>query len=266
MLRRLALSALLITALAACASEGPPRGGGRHGGGPRGEGFRGAPEGRGGPPQRARLFISPSGEPFRGENGLAAWFAQADTDRDGSISEAEFNADAQRFFKKLDKNGDGKLDGFEIQAYEHDIVPEIGTVDLLEPMAEGAPRRMNGGGGGPGGGEGGGGRRGGGGGRRGGGGQGQGQGQTAQASDTTTRAPAGREGAARYALLNEPEPVANADENVDGQVTADEWKRATARRFAHLDRAHTGKLLLSDLLLPPDAKKPLPPQPPGPSH
>jgi hypothetical protein len=269
MLRRLALSALLITALAACASE-EPRGGGRHGGGPRGEGFRGGPEGRGpgGGPQRAKLFISPSGEPFHGDNGLAAWFAQADTDHDGSVSEAEFDADAQRFFKTLDKNHDGKLDGFEIQAYEHDVVPEIGTVDLLEPMAEGAPRRMGGGGG-----AGGGGRRGGGGGggRRGGGGGGQGQGQegqgqAAQPTDLTTRAPAGREGAARYSLLNEPEPVANADADVDGQVTAEEWKRATARRFAHLDRNHTGKLILSDLLLPPDAKKPLPPQQPAPSH
>ena len=253
MLRRLALLALLTTALAACASEGP-RGGGRHG--PRGEGFRA------GPPARPKLFISPSGEPFRGDNGLAAWFAKADTDHDGALSEAEFAADAQRFFKTLDRNGDGKLDGFEIQAYEHDIVPEIGTIDLLEPMAEGAPRRQ---GDGKGGGGMGGGRRGGGmgGGRRGGG-----QGQTAQApTASTVRSPgAGREGAARFGLLNEPEPVANADENVDGQVSAAEWKKATARRFARLDHEHTGKLILSDLLLPPDAKKPLPAQPPGPSH
>jgi hypothetical protein len=76
----------------------------------------------------------------------------------------------------------------------------------------------------------------------------------------------GREGAARFGLLNEPEPVANADENVDGQVSSAEWKKATARRFARLDHAHTGKLILSDLLLPPDAKKPPQPPPPGPSH
>src|SRR5437764_915071 len=29
------------------------------------------------------LFISPSGEPFRGRNGFSAWFAQADADHDG---------------------------------------------------------------------------------------------------------------------------------------------------------------------------------------
>jgi hypothetical protein len=265
MLRRLALGALLMASLAACASEGPPRGGRGH----RGEGFRGA-EGRGpgGAAQRVRLFISPSGEPFHGENGLAAWFAQADANHDGAVTEAEFDADADRFFKKLDKNGDGKLDGFEIQAYEHDIVPEIGTVDLLEPLAQGSPRRMGEGGGAGGGGPGGGRRGGGGGGRRGGGG-GQGQ-QTAQAPEgSAVRAPGvGREGAARYSLLNEPEPVANADENVDGQVSLAEWRRATARRFAHLDHAHTGKLILSDLLLPADAKKPPPPSTPlpGPPH
>src|SRR6185437_12699843 len=88
MLRRLALCALLTTALAACASEGPPRGG-RHGG----------REGAAAPRQRPKLFISPSGEPFHGDNGLAAWFAKADTNHDGSLSEAEFAADAQGFFR-----------------------------------------------------------------------------------------------------------------------------------------------------------------------
>ena len=250
MLRRLALSALMLT-LAACASE--PRG--RHG--PGREGMR---EGRGGPPARPKLFISPSGEPFRGENGLAAWFAQADADHDGAVTEAEFERDALRFFKKLDRNNDDKLDGFEIQAYERDVVPEIGTVDLLEPLAEGGPRRQGGGMGG-----GGMGRRGGRGGGRGGmGGPSQ---QAGAAAGSPVRAPGvGREGAARFSLLNEPEPVANADENVDGQVSLAEWKKATARRFARLDRMHAGRLILSDLLLPPAAKKPAPPQPGAPSR
>src|SRR5881628_2346458 len=77
------------------------------------------------PQRHPRLFISPSGEPFRGEAGLAAWFAGADANHDGAIDQAEFTADAMRFFKTLDANGDGKLDGFELQAYERDIVPEL---------------------------------------------------------------------------------------------------------------------------------------------
>jgi hypothetical protein len=243
MRRRLALGALILATLAACASE--PRHGRR---GPPGAHVGG--EGRTGPP-RPRLFISPSGEPFRGENGLATWFAGADADHDGAVSRAEFQADALRFFKVLDANHDGVLDGFEIQAYERERVPEIGAVDLLEgfgPDGEG-PRRIGGGG-----------RTG----RRGGGRRGGQGGEASSGGDQRPmQAPgAGREGAARYSLLNEPEPVAGADLDLDGRVTLDEWKRATAHRFEVLDKAGSGRLILSDLILPPGARKP--PEPPRP--
>ncbi|MEO8113421.1 MAG: hypothetical protein ABI655_03495, partial [Phenylobacterium sp.] len=105
MFRWLVMAAML--GLAACASE------------PRGR--RGLPDG----PPRPRLFISPSGEPFRGPDGLGAWLAGADADHDGAVTLTEFRADAVRFFKVLDANGDGRIDGFEIQAYERDIAPEI---------------------------------------------------------------------------------------------------------------------------------------------
>ncbi len=256
--RKLALSALFLV-LAACASE--PKRNWARGERPPERGGEDRPRPR--PP--VKLFISPSGEPFRGDNGLAAWFAQADADHDGSLTYAEFEADAMRFFKTLDTNHDGLIDGFEIQAYEKEMVPEIGANDLLEnqgPVGWRAP--------GAGGGRRGGGGQGGGGGRRGGGAGGsQGPGNPNGIPDFPAGQVrgAGREGAARYGLLNEPEPVANADSDVDGRVTLAEWKIATKRRFDRLDRAKTGKLILSDLILPPgprkdDAKKPTPP-PPG---
>src|SRR6185437_11107947 len=99
-LRRLLYPALLAPclalALAACASDEarPARGG----------------------PRPVRLFISPSGEPFRGEDGLGRWLAQADTDHDGSVDLAEFRADARHSFQVLDANHDGVIDGFEMQA------------------------------------------------------------------------------------------------------------------------------------------------------
>jgi hypothetical protein len=160
-------------------------------------------------PREPRLFVSPSGEPFRGRDGLAAWFAQADTDHDGSISLAEFRADAQRVFKLYDTNGDGVIDGFEIQAYERERAPEISEI-LLGDDGGGRRRRKGGGG---------------------------------------DQAPhgAGREGAARFSLLNEPEPLLAADADVDGKVTLAEWMRATERRFATLDREHTGRLTLQGL-------------------
>src|SRR5436190_13679850 len=98
MIRRLLAPALAMT-LAACASEHPRgHGPGEHGGGPGG-------------PARTRLFISPSGEPFHGEDGLGRWLAQADTDHDGAVTLAEFRADALHSFKVLDTNGDGVIDG-----------------------------------------------------------------------------------------------------------------------------------------------------------
>jgi hypothetical protein len=213
-MRRLAAIGLML-GLAACAA------------GPSG-GFH-----QGGPPGRERLsrrlFISPSGEPFHGADGLAAWFARADTDHDGSLSLAEFQADAMRFFKTLDTNGDGVVDGFETQAYEENIAPEIAANDFDRPDTD-QPRA---------GGEGGRGGRGGGRGRRGGGGGGAAGG----GGQVTTSL----EGASRYSLINEPEPVANADANLDSKVTMEEWRLATLRRFQTLDRAKTGQLTLDEL-------------------
>jgi len=212
--------ALLMTA---CASE------------PRRE-FR---RGRGGPPPGAamgsrRLFLSPSGEPFRGADGLTRWFEGADTDHDGALTPAEFQADAVRFFKVLDANHDGVVDGLEIHAYEETIAPEVAANDFDRPQgAEASERPERSGGAG----------RGGGRGRRGGGG---GHGTGGMASGGGARG-GGREGAARYSLINEPEPVANADENVDGQVSLTEWAHATTRRFTALDKAKSGRLTLDVL-------------------
>jgi hypothetical protein len=191
---------------------------------------------QGGPPGRERLsrrlFISPSGEPFHGEGGLAAWFARADADHDGRLTLAEFQADALRFFKTLDTNGDGVVDGFEIQAYEQNIAPEIAANDFDRPETD-QPRAA--------GQTGRGGRGGRGGGRRRSGGDGSG------APSGGGRVTTSLEGASRYSLINEPEPVANADENLDSKVTLDEWRHATLRRFQTLDKAKTGQLSLDEL-------------------
>jgi hypothetical protein len=203
----------------------------------------------GGLPIHGRLFISPSGEPFRGGGGLNAWLDGADPDHDAAVTLDEFRADAARYFKVLDANADGVIDGFEIQDYERRIVPEItqmggGGGPAGEPRAEG--RRGGGGGGHRGGGHGGGGH--GGGGRRGGGGGGGGEGGT---STRSSQPPiVGREGAARFSLLNEPQPVAGADADLNGRVSAEEWAKAAKRRFELLDKTKAGRLTL-EVLDPP---------------
>ena len=192
---------------------------------PRGPRPDGPPPGEdagpGGGPQR-RLFISPFGEPFRGGGGLEAWFVRTDADHDGALTRPEFRADAVAFFKRLDANHDGRIDGFETQDYERVIAPEITTFSF--------------------GGEGRGGRRGGGGpamrGMPGGG---------------------GLQGAARFSLINEPQPVSGADLDLDGKVTLDEWMRAAGRRFDLLDKAQTGRLTRETL--PPLPGQAPPPKP-----
>ena len=240
----------LLASLAACGGgPQPDKGPGWRGGLTHGE--RLAP---------VKLFISPSGEPFRGENGFERWFDQTDTDHDGSIDIAEFRADAMHSFKVVDTNGDGVIDGIELQHYEHDLVPEVSSETFdTGPTAGSRP------------GGGGGGRRGGGGGSRGGGlgggagGPGGGHGtanDTGFGPDLSQQAPArdpraGLMGAARYSLINEPEPISAADTDLDGKVTLKEWMAMTDRRFAKLDPLKTGKLTRDSLLHPP----PPPPKP-----
>src|SRR5690348_7357359 len=70
-------------------------------------------------------FISPMGEPFRAhtptDDTLADWFTQADRNRDGSLTPAEMQADAERFFAKLDTDHNGEIDPDELAHYEYDV-------------------------------------------------------------------------------------------------------------------------------------------------
>ena len=59
---------------------------------------------------------------------------------------------------------------------------------------------------------------------------------------------AGRDGAARFSLLNIPQPVAQADEDWNGRITALEWDHAATRRFALLDKQATGRLTRESLV------------------
>ena len=190
------------------------------------------------PGPRVRLFISPMGEPFRGPDGFGAWLAGADADHDGAVTLAEFRADGERFFRLLDTDGNGYIDGFEMQAYERERVPEIGNV-TVEDGGRGAGRGFFGGG-----------RRGGKGGTPPSGGE---AGKAASAGQAGFKA-AGRQGAARYSLLNIPQPVAQADEDWNGRITLVEWDHAATRRFALLDKENAGRLTRESLQAPPSEK------------
>ena len=57
----------------------------------------------------------------------------------------------------------------------------------------------------------------------------------------------GLQGAARYGLLNLPEPVAGADADFDRFVSLDEFRGAAGYRFQLLDSDHTGRLTFQSL-------------------
>ncbi|QJU60668.1 hypothetical protein HL653_13835 [Sphingomonas sp. AP4-R1] len=105
------------------------------------------------PPGTKPVFLSPMGEPFRGVAGQAypavIWFAGADGDHDGSVSRGEFVRDAERFFKTIDLDRDGRITPEEVIAYERDVAPEIALYsrsrDYVEVPSRGRAQRGYGG-------------------------------------------------------------------------------------------------------------------------
>jgi Ca2+-binding EF-hand superfamily protein len=190
-------------------------------------------------------FISPMGEPFRAhtiaDDTLADWFRSADRDHDGMLSVDEMRADAERFFAKLDTNHDGQIDPDELASYEWDIAPDIqvnsrtrNPPGVAAPIKaqDGEERRSGRGRWRPGGGE---------------------------DDGTVLGIGGGLQGAARYGLLNMPEPVAAADTNFDRIISLGEFKEAATARFQLLDAKRTGTLNLAQL-------QALRPPPPAPGH
>lgn len=184
-------------------------------------------------------FISPMGEPFRANSAnddtLADWFAQADLNHDGVLTAAEMEADAERFFAKLDTNHDGQIDPDELAKYEYEVAPEIQVMSRTK-RAPGEPppavkptdpddpasyrdekhdrewRRA----------------------RR-------------EEEYASLGFGGGLQGAARYSLLNIPEPVAAADADFNRLISLEEFKAAAIARFQLLDKAHVGRISLAQL-------------------
>jgi len=195
-------------------------------------------------------FISPMGEPFRpkgpSDDTLADWFYQADRNRDGILTQDEMIADADRFFATLDTNHDGEIDPDELVHYEWEIAPDIQLMSRMkrkpgdpvpaadarqadpDDSADSADRPDRGHW-----------RRGS---RSGGGEQGDSGGRHRRGPDD-----GGVQGAARYALLNIPEPVAAADADFNRAISLVEFRQAAAARFQLLDVRHEGKLTLQEL-------------------
>jgi len=178
-------------------------------------------------------FISPMGEPFRGratsEAPIARWFGQADRNRDGVLTADEMLLDADRFFNRLDSNHDGRIDPEELKTYEWEIAPDIQVNSSWK-----RPR-------------------------------GQAATQAAARPEPSLDQPAsdrswkrkndkhdgyridGLQGAARYGLLNIPQPVAGADADFNRVITLIEFRQAASNRFKLLDSQGQGRITLPEL-------------------
>jgi Ca2+-binding EF-hand superfamily protein len=177
-------------------------------------------------------FISPMGEPFRprgpGDDTLADWFQQADRNHDGALTPDEMQADADRFFTTLDTDHNGEIDPEELAHYEWEVAPDI-QVMSKKRRAPGEPAPV--------------------------------VQQTATDDGHYRRRERqrGREelaslgiggalqGAARYSLLNIPEPVAAADADFNRGISLGEFRQAAAERFRLLDSPRQGRLTLAEL-------------------
>lgn len=180
-------------------------------------------------------FISPMGEPFRAraetEDTLARWFNQADTNHDGAMTADEMVTDAERFFTTLDTNHDGQIDPDELTHYEWEVAPDIQVMTKTrrapgQPAAaersDDPPDASDDE-------------------------QGKRHGRGRHQMNGSLALEGGLQGAARYGLLNTPEPVAAADADFDRAITLQEFKAAALERFRLLDRARQARVTLADL-------------------
>ena len=177
-------------------------------------------------------FISPMGEPFRGrtrtDDTLALWFARADRDGDGALTSNEMQADAERFFVTLDANSDGEIDPEELVNYEWEVAPDVQLSARTRPAPGDPPQTRE---------------------------QRCCDADLAALDDEDDRSrrrskrakPGNLEGAARYGLLNLPEPVAAADADFNRGVSLQEFKLAAVERFQLLDATRQGRLTLNEL-------------------
>ncbi len=186
-------------------------------------------------PERAkphRVFLSPSGQPFRNVEGpypSAAWFAEADTNGDGKLTALEMALDAQVFFETLDTDGNGTLTGPELERYENVVAPEVAAAQGRAPNL-GATAET---------------------------GRVPGIDPNVSIRETgskpsTARVPAAiqREiprGAGWFSFFNVPQPILRADTDLNGLVTATEHRRWVQEQFKGLDADKRGFLTLQNL-------------------
>jgi hypothetical protein len=179
-----------------------------------------------------QVFIAPCGRPYRVAMGqpypVVLWFAEADTDRDGRLTDLELRADALRFFAELDLNKSRLLEPNEVERYQNEVAPEVLGADVA---IDDAPARLW---------------------------------QVQQSSGNVWRGPKGNSagtartrrlgsyasstnGTARFMLIPRVNPVASANVDMQIDIRPYDFTAQASRDFETLDQSHKGYLLFADL-------------------
>lgn len=171
---------------------------------------------RGCGPPFARTYIAPMGEPVRTDgfaDPMRRWFDRADANHDGRLTLAELQADSDRFFITLDKDGSGELDPQEMSDYENVVAPEI---KLYQAGQDRRPRTA----------------------------------AQRHAAKAAARSRANYEapyGAGLWSSLNIPEPIAAADYDLNRGISRAELRQAAANRWPLLDPLGLGYVAFAAL-------------------
>ena len=191
-----------------------------------------APEAKPEQAEPDRVFLAPSGKPYRNRTGpypSAAWFAEADVNGDGKLTALEMALDAKVFFETLDLDGNGVLTGPELENYEVKVAPEVGVAAGRAPAMGAAAETGRVPGIDP-----------------------NFSAREAGTKPATAKVPVAvqREvprGAGWFSLFNVPQPILRADTDLNGLVTATEHRRWIQEQYKGLDTAQRGFVTFKDL-------------------
>lgn len=149
---------------------------------------------------------------------LKAWLLKVDTDRDGRLSVAEAQADADALLAEIDANRDGYATPSEIEAWREKVAP-LAYADRKLRRQPGSSEDDQGGGG------------------------------SARQQRSEIDKTGGDHGPGRLdsGFRGQPDPIMAADANLDFRVDKAELEARVKARFDKLDLDHDGKLTPDEL-------------------
>jgi len=173
-----------------------------------------------------RPVFSPNGEPLVGSqwptacsDAMETWFDRVDTDHDGRLTMAEWEADAVRQFKAMDLRHDGKLTAAGLSTYRQSVMgSRYASISTPEAGARRRARDDDDSGGY--------------------------SGESRRRRDDSAMPAPDAKGTMP---ADQPDPVMSADTDLDGSVTLEEFLVLVRQNFADLDRDRTGSIDKSDV-------------------